>query len=194
MIKVFHPLSFCSFQVRHLVPVKCAHKFSYEKEYHEHFILFLNFKSTSHIRSSIILSTEMIQLVCLLLFLRIINTVDCTTRIGYINSSAYVPVNPANVVLYTGTYSECICFAFFSNISSPYQALNFYKDNNTCFLFTSFLSRSYIQINTYSIFTFLQISSTTTPPTTTIPSTTTPTTTIPTTTTPGNFFAIQLVN
>jgi hypothetical protein len=91
----------------------------------------------------------------LLVFLRIIIIVDCTTPIRSIDSAIYVPMNSTNVLLYNRTYYECICLAFFSSISSPYQVLSFFKNNNTCLLSTHSLSRSDIRINTNSKIAYL---------------------------------------
>jgi hypothetical protein len=106
----------------------------------------------------------MIQSVSLLFLLRIISSVDCTTRIGSINSTAYVPVNSTNVILYNITYSQCVCSAFITSIPPTYQAFNFYADNNTCSLYTSFLSWSYLLTDTHSKFAFLQLPSINTTP------------------------------
>jgi hypothetical protein len=102
------------------------------------------------------------QSVCLLLLLKLIITIDCTTRIGSINSAAYIPTVFTNVSVYKGTYSECLCFAFLSNNSSTYAALNYYINNKTCLLFQSFLSGSYIQVDASSKLAFLKLPNKTT--------------------------------
>ncbi len=83
-------------------------------------------------------------------------TVEGTTRIGRINSAAYVSPNITNVLSYNGTCDECICQAFFKNMSSNYQGLNCFE-NQTCLLFTVDLSSSMIQIDVNSTFVFKQI-------------------------------------
>jgi hypothetical protein len=92
----------------------------------------------------------------LLLFLRIIIVVDCATDNLYMDSAAYMPLNFADALLYNSTYTKCVCFAFFSNFSPTYQVLSFFKNNNTCLLFTNPLSRSDIRINTNSEVAYLQ--------------------------------------
>ncbi len=63
-----------------------------------------------------------------------------------------------NVLKYNGTCNECICQAFFKNISSNYQGLNCFE-NKTCLLFPNYLSKSMIHINFNSTFVFKQTES-----------------------------------
>ena len=79
---------------------------------------------------------------------QILITVDGSIQLGQIRSAAYIPNNLTNVTLYNGTCSQCICYAFISNRSSIYQALNCFTNNNTCQLFRDVLSRSFIRIDT----------------------------------------------
>lgn len=57
-----------------------------------------------------------------------INISDCTIIIGSINSTAYVPTNLTSALLYNGTCSQCICFAFLSINSSIYAAFRISPD------------------------------------------------------------------
>jgi hypothetical protein len=96
----------------------------------------------------------MFQLVCLSVFALIM--VDGTTQIGLIDNAAYISSNLTNTLSYNGTCLECMCYALFSNTSSNYSGLNCYKNNQTCLLFTNYLSKSMLRININSTFSFLQ--------------------------------------
>jgi len=85
--------------------------------------------------------------------------VDSTTLISSINNAAYVSVNSTNVLSYNGSCDECICYAFFSNILFNSEALNCYKNNKTCLLFTNYISKSLIQIDLNSILLFKPLES-----------------------------------
>lgn len=132
-----------------------------EKNSDEYRSSFPILQSINYIEDKIILSAIMIQSICLVFLLRIFITADCSTNISFIYSAVYVPVNASNVSLYYGTCSECICYAFFSNIQFTYEALNCYDNNRTCSLFPSFSSQSNIRIDTNSKIAFIRQSSST---------------------------------
>ncbi|CAF0774080.1 unnamed protein product [Adineta ricciae] len=92
----------------------------------------------------------MIRLVYLSFLLHAWLNTCYTTYINYIESAEYVPANLSNVLLYTGSCSDCICQAFFSDNSSKYEVINCYTINHTCLLFPQFVSTSIIRINTNS--------------------------------------------
>ena len=95
----------------------------------------------------------MLKSICLLVFVSTI--VDGTTPIGLIDNAAYVSSSLTDAVYsYTSSCDECICYAFFSNISINYQALNCYQNNRTCLLFRNYLSKSLIRIQPTSTFLF----------------------------------------
>lgn len=85
--------------------------------------------------------------------------IDSTISIGYINAAAYIPWSLTNVTVVNGTCNQCICYAFFSNRSTSYQALNCYSNNNTCLLFTGLPSLSQLQLRTQSAYSFLRSTS-----------------------------------
>jgi hypothetical protein len=82
--------------------------------------------------------------------------VEGITTIGCNNNAAYVSSNMINALSYNGTCNQCICYAFFSNSSSNYQALNCYKNNQTCLLFSNFVSYSMVHIDLNSTLMFTQ--------------------------------------
>ncbi|CAF1048765.1 unnamed protein product [Adineta steineri] len=83
-------------------------------------------------------------------------TIDCTTRIGYIYNATYVSNDTVTVITYRNTCSECICYAFFSNVSSSYVGLNCYKSNKTCVLFANYSTPSTMNTNLNSTFIFIK--------------------------------------
>ncbi|CAF1184096.1 unnamed protein product [Adineta steineri] len=82
--------------------------------------------------------------------------IDCTTRIGYIYNATYVSNDTITVITYRNTCSECICYAFFSNVSSSYVGLNCYKSNKTCVLFANYSTPSTMNMNLNSTFIFIK--------------------------------------
>jgi hypothetical protein len=105
--------------------------------------------------------TQLIMLKSICLLLSVLIIVDGTIPVGLIDNAAYITSGFADVFSYTDSCNECTCYAFFSNISINYQALNCYKNNRTCLLFRNYLSKSLIRIQRNSIF-FYQLSETTT--------------------------------
>jgi hypothetical protein len=85
-------------------------------------------------------------------------TVEGTILIGRINNATYISPHTTNVLSYNVTCDECICQAFFKNISSNYQGLNCYK-NKTCLLVTNSISISMIHVDLNSTFIFKQTQS-----------------------------------
>lgn len=105
----------------------------------------------------IISSKVMARIASLLFLTNIITAIDSSTTIGKIRSAAYVPNNFTNVELYNGTCAKCICYAWISNQSSTYEALNCYTQNNTCYLFRNFLPSSHIRSDSNSTVVFRSI-------------------------------------
>jgi hypothetical protein len=91
--------------------------------------------------------------------LLVLMIVDGTTLLNSIDNAAYISSNMANALAYNGTCNQCICQAFFSNSSLNYQALNCYKNNKTCLLFSNYVLKSMIQINLNSTLIFKQVQS-----------------------------------
>jgi len=76
--------------------------------------------------------------------------------ISLIDNAAYISNTTKIITTYQNACSECICNAFFSNISSPYVGLNCYKNNKTCQLFVNYSTSTIIEININSTFMFIQ--------------------------------------
>ena len=79
----------------------------------------------------------------------------CASPIGYIYNASYSSTSIDTFIKYNQTCSECICNAFFSNISSPYVGLNCYKNNKTCQLFVNYSTSTIIEININATFMFI---------------------------------------
>lgn len=78
--------------------------------------------------------------------------IDQGIDIGTMNNVGYLSNDWNAVCRYNHSWNECICQAFFTNVSSG--GMNCYTNNRTCYFFNRFLTRALLRLTDHSIFVF----------------------------------------